>query len=114
MDNTGIVGGYAMTNSNGSTKVKTSWLIPMVSAAFAVVIAVAVLTAQWQTTLDSTNQNKTNINQLVKDHEADLTKLLQSHATDIARLDESNRVRRNDIADLEERIARLEERTGGS
>ena len=102
-----------MTNDNGSTKVKTSWLIPIVSAALAVTVAVAVLTAQWQTTLDSTNQNRANINQLVIDHEADLTRLLQVHEADVARLDESNRNRRNQIADLEERIAILEERTGG-
>ena len=104
-----------MTNGkpNGTTKVKTTWLIPLISAALAVVVAVAVLTAQWQTTLDSTNQNKTQLSQLGIDHESDLTKLLQNHESDVARLDESNRNRRNQIADLEERIAILEERTSG-
>lgn len=98
-------------NGNGTTKVKTTWLIPLISAALAVVIAVAILTTQWQTTLDATNQNEKDIASLIVSHEADLVKMRDEHEADIARLDESNRNRRNQIADLEERIAILEERT---
>lgn len=99
-----------MTNGkpNGTTKVKTTWLIPLISAALAVVVAVAVLTTQWQTTLDATNQNEKDIANLVVSHESDLVKMRDEHEADIARLDESNRSRRNDIASLEERIAVVE------
>jgi len=57
---------------------------------------------QWQQAESDANSNRNEIHKLEEQHEAD-----------IARLDESNRNRRNQIADLEERIARLEERTGG-
>lgn len=70
---------------------------------FAVIFSItaAFLGVQWQSAIDSAAQNNKEI-----------TKLEDLHRADIARLDESNRNRRNQIADLEERIARLEERTG--
>ena len=86
------------SNSNGN---KTLWqaLIPV---ALAMLVAIAILTTQWQSAIDG-------IAQL----DREVTQLFDTHKEDIARLDESNRNRRNQIADLEERIARVEERTGG-
>ena len=87
--------------SNGNGKSKMWWQI-LVPVALAMLIAIAVLTTQWQSAIDGIS---------VLNKEVD--KLFNTHKEDIARLDESNRNRRNQIADLEERIARVEERTGG-
>lgn len=64
-------------------------------------LAVGFFAIQWQ-------QAESSIQEL----ESEVFQLEQWHDEDIARLDEANRTRRNDIADIEERIARLEERTG--
>jgi len=55
---------------------------------------------QWQTQHDASTAN-----------EKRTTELYGRHETDIARLDDSNRNRRIELGDLEERIAILEERT---
>ena len=87
--------------SNGNGKSKMWWQI-LVPVALAMLIAIAVLTTQWQSAVDGIG---------VLNKEVD--KLFSTHKEDIARLDGSNRNGRNQIADLEERIARVEERTGG-
>jgi len=74
------------------------WQKWMVAAVLALIMA--MMGIQWQQAESDAQQNATDIRQLE-----------QGHDDDIARLDESNRNRRNQIADLEERIARLEERT---
>ena len=63
-------------------------------------LIVGFMGVQWQQAEDTAAQNAKEIEQL---------EVL--HRDDILRLDESNRNRRNQIADLEERVARLEERT---
>ena len=73
----------------------TQWAIAAVIS-----VTVGFLDIQWQQAEDQATQNAVEIE-----------KLEERHRTDIARLDESNRTRRNAIADLEERVARLEERT---
>jgi len=84
-------------SSNGNNKQWMVW-----GAGVILSLALGIMAVQWQSSIDATNVN-----------ERDLEQLQQLHRDDIARLDESNRNRRNQIADLEERIARLEERTGG-
>lgn len=74
------------------------WQKWMVAAVLALIMA--MMGIQWQQAESDAHQNATEIRQLE-----------ERHSDDIARLDESNRNRRNQIADLEERIARLEERT---
>lgn len=80
--------------------VKNNTTTYIIAAIFS--ITAAFLGIQWQSAIDQAEQNNKEI-----------VKLEDLHRADIARLDESNRNRRNQIADLEERIARLEERTGG-
>ena len=63
-------------------------------------LIVGFMGVQWQQAEDTAAQNAKEIEQL---------EVL--HRDDILRLDESNRNRRNQIADLEARVARLEERT---
>jgi len=75
-----------------------TWQI--LTAVVAVVVAVAVMAVQWQTTA-STVANLQH--QLVEQE------LL--HDKDIARLDESNRSRRLEIGEINSRLATLEERT---
>ncbi len=74
------------------------WQKWMVAAIFS--LMVALMAVQWQQAESDARNNATEIQ-----------KMEQRHEDDIARLDESNRNRRNQIADLEERIAILEERT---
>ena len=74
------------------------WQKWMVAAVLALIMA--MMGIQWQQAESDAQQNRTEIRQLE-----------ERHQEDIARLDESNRNRRNQIADFEERIARLEERT---
>jgi hypothetical protein len=74
------------------------WQKWMVAAVLALIMA--MMGIQWQQAESDAQQNATDIRQVESRHQ-----------DDIARLDESNRNRRNQIADLEERIARLEERT---
>jgi len=74
------------------------WQKWMVAAVLALIMA--MMGIQWQQAESDAKSNATEIRQLE-----------ERHAQDIARLDESNRNRRNQIADLEERIAILEERT---
>ena len=74
-----------------------SWaLAALISVSF------AFLGAQLQQADDAATQNQKEIEQLES-----------LHRGDVARLDEANRSRREQIADLEERIARVEERTSG-
>lgn len=68
--------------------------------AASILVAIAMLSVQWQSAIDKTNVLQAEINELTVEHRQD-----------IARLDESNRNRRNQLADLEERIAVIEERT---
>jgi len=82
---------------NGNSKQWMVW-----GAGVILSLLIAMMAVQWQSSIDATNVN-----------ERDVEKLQQLHRDDVARLDESNRNRRNQIADLEERIARVEERTGG-
>ena len=74
------------------------WQKWMVAAVLALIMA--MMGIQWQQAESDAVQNATEIRQLE-----------QRHEDDIARLDESNRNRRNQIAELESRIATLEERT---
>jgi len=82
------------SNGNGNKQ----WMVW--GAGIILSLVIAMMAVQWQSSIDATNVN-----------ERDIEQLIQLHREDIARLDESNRNRRNQIADLEERIARLEERT---
>jgi predicted nuclease with TOPRIM domain len=68
---------------------------------------------QWQQTEAAVENLERNVARIDSEAEAAIDKLETQFRQEISRLDESNRTRRNDIADLEERIARLEERTGG-
>ena len=91
---------------NGS---KGQWKLWAVAAVLS--ILAAFLGVQWQSAIDAADANNSKITSLITVHENDFDKLITDHEIDIARLDESNRNRRNQIADLEERIATLEERT---
>jgi len=71
------------------------WLIAALISLLAAFFAV-----QWQ-------QAESQIGDLNRE----MVQLETVHDRDVARLDESNRNRRNDLADLEERVAILEERT---
>jgi len=73
------------------------WLLASV-----LTLAFGLVGMQWQQAEDDATQNRERI-----------VRLETQHDEDIARLDESNRTRRNDVAELEARIAVLEERTGG-
>ena len=97
-----------MTALNGKTKDWKLW----VTAALLSILA-GFMGIQWQTAIDAAASNEARLTQLIVVHDDDIEKMEADHDEDIARLDESNRNRRNQIADLEERIARLEERTGG-
>jgi len=88
-----------MTDVTGATKIPWTYVI---GVAATLLIAIAMLTVQWQTAIDKSNGLEKELNNLTVEHR-----------DDIARLDESNRNRRNQIADLEERIAVVEERTKG-
>jgi hypothetical protein len=68
---------------------------------------------QWQQTEAAVDSLTQKVAKLEDDFEKDFLRLEQVIDAEIARLDESNRNRRNDLADLEERVARVEERTGG-
>jgi len=92
--------------TNGGKKQWQLWAVAAVIS-----ILAAFLGIQWQSALDAAARNDEKITQLISIHETDIDKLNDSHDIDIARLDESNRNRRNQIAELESRIARLEERT---
>ena len=78
-------------------KTLTTW-----SIAALITLMFTFMSIQWQQAIDESAQNAKEV-----------TELEQRHREDVARLDESNRNRRNSIADLEERIAILEERTSG-
>ena len=65
---------------------------------------------QWQQTEDEVANLAEKVAVIDEDTEKEIEQLEIQFRQEIARLDESNRTRRNDIADLEERIARLEER----
>ena len=91
---------------NGS---KGQWKLWAVAAVISMLAAFVGI--QWQTAIDAAAQNESKLEQLTSIHEADIDKVEADHDTDIARLDESNRNRRNQIAELEERLATLEERT---
>ena len=86
--------------STANGKKTGDWKLLAVAAVVSIMFA--FLGVSWQAAIDAAEQNN-----------KDIVKLEDTHDTDIARLDESNRNRRNQIADLEERIARVEERTGG-
>ena len=92
--------------TNGSKGQWKLWAVASVIALLA-----GFLGIQWQSAIDAAAANDAKITQLIQLHEVDVEKLEVDHDADIARLDESNRNRRNQIAELEERIARLEERT---
>ena len=94
----------APTNGN-----KKQWQLWAIAAVFS--ILAAALGIQWQSAIDAAETNDAKITQLISIHETDMEKVNADHEVDIARLDESNRNRRNQIADLEERIAIVEERT---
>ena len=87
-----------MTTTNG--KKAGDWKLWAVAAVVSIMFA--FLGVSWQSAIDKAAENDKAI-----------IKLDDGHERDIERLDESNRTRRQDIADIEERIARLEERTGG-
>jgi len=70
-------------------------------AVMTVVVAVAVMAVQWQSTAGTVANLRQQLNE-----QSDL------HEKDIARLDESNRSRRIEIGEINSRLARLEERTG--
>ena len=72
------------------------WLIAAI-----LTLLVGLMGMQWQQAEDDATQNRERI-----------VRLETQHDDDVARLDESNRTRRNDVAELEARIAVLEERTG--
>ena len=91
---------------NGS---KGQWKLWAVAAVLS--ILAAFLGVQWQSAIDAADANNAKITQLITVHESDFDKINADHEIDIARLDESNRNRRNQIAELEARIATLEERT---
>ena len=95
----------------GGNGKKGDWKLWAIAAVFS--LLAGFLGIQWQSAIDAAAVNNEKITQLINLHESDVDKLNDSHDIDIARLDESNRNRRNQIADLEERIARVEERTGG-
>jgi archaellum component FlaC len=83
-----------------------------------ILLVVASLTAtflgiQWQQTEAAVENLERNVARIDNEAEAAIDKLESQFRQEISRLDESNRNRRNSLADLEERIARLEERTGG-
>ena len=65
---------------------------------------------QWQQTESEVNQLESELRAVTSGLTTDIEKLEEDLDAEIARLDESNRTRRNDIFELEERIARLEER----
>jgi len=70
-------------------------------AVMTVVVAVAVMAVQWQSTAGRVTSLTAQLNE-----QAEL------HDKDIARLDESNRSRRLEIGEINSRLATLEERTG--
>ena len=74
-------------------------------------VIIGLMAVQWQSSVDNAEQNEERILKLDAIHTEDFRKTASDHDVDVARLDESNRNRRNQIADLEERIAILEERT---
>jgi len=88
-----------LTDTANTSKQNIPWAY-IIGVAASILVAVSMLTVQWQSAIDKTNQ----LNR-------DIVELSDEHNADIARLDESNRNRRNTIAELEERVARLEERT---
>jgi len=72
-----------------------TWQI--VVAIMTVIIAVAVLTVQWQSSVDATASLRADVEELNVRHEQDNDKLI-----------EQNRERRAAVAELESRIAVLE------
>ena len=88
-----------MTNNDGHAR-KTIAQWQMWAIAVVLSILVGFMGVSWQTAIAVTEFNTKEIG-----------KIEEQHRIDIARLDETNRVRRNDIAELEARIAVLEERT---
>jgi len=70
-------------------------------AVMTVVVAVAVMAVQWQSTASRVASLTQQLNE-----QSEL------HDKDIARLDESNRSRRIEIGEINSRLATLEERTG--
>jgi len=77
----------------------STWQI--IAAVMTIVVAVAVMAVQWQSTASRVSSLTAQLNQ-----QAEL------HDKDIARLDESNRSRRLEIGEINSRLATLEERTG--
>ena len=90
-------------------KKAVTWQIWLAGALLS--LMVGLMAVQWQSSIDANAANEEKILKLDTIHTEDFRKITADHDVDIARLDESNRNRRNQIADLEERIARLEERT---
>lgn len=86
------------------------------SAGVYILLIIVSLTAtffgiQWQQTEDEVKNLASNVERIEDDLEHEVEQLEEVFRSEIARLDESNRNRRNDLADLEERVARLEEKT---
>lgn len=118
------------TGTKGKVNIPWAWIL---GAAVTVILTVGILAVQWQSSASniiSIEKELADIEQLHAEDKAalnkahstdfdtllgqiniEIDKIIKSHDEDIARLDESNRTRRNQIADLEERIAILEERT---
>jgi len=99
-----------MTNNRVVEGAKTGGMYVLL---IVVSLTATFLGIQWQQTEAEVDQLTRSVLRVEDEAEIEIEKLEVAHETDIARLDESNRTRRNDIADLEERIARLEERTEG-
>lgn len=84
----------------------TLWLLAAVLSLIGTFMAI-----QWQQTEAEVSQLDKRVEQVEDEADRERVRLEAQHDNDIARLDESNRNRRNDLAELEERVARLEERT---
>ena len=102
-----------MPESQPSKPNGKTWRIQLGLALVGVLFSLmaAVLAVQWQSAIDTAAANTANIEKLEQDHKADINRIENKFDAEISRLDESNRNQRNQIADLEERIAVVEERT---
>jgi len=86
-----------MPKTANETGINT-WQI--IAAVMTIIVAVAVMAVQWQSTASRVSALTAQLNQQAELHEKD-----------IARLDESNRSRRIEIGEINSRLSVLEERT---